>query len=76
MLPLFGVNRNIGKEWRALPERYQGLGFTNFKVHALAKKDNSLQHKSDGNDSTSKMATNTYKAFMVEVGMYSNIFSR
>ena len=37
MLPLLGVNRNIGKEWRTLPERYPGIGLLNFKVHALSK---------------------------------------
>ena len=37
-IPLLGLNRNIGKEWRTLPERYQGLGLPDFKVHALSKK--------------------------------------
>ena len=59
-----------------LVERYQGLGLPNFEVHALSKKIHFLQRKWDGNDSTSKMAGTTYKAFMVEVGMYGNIFSR
>ena len=70
------MNGNIGKEWRTLPERYQGLGLPNFEVHALSKNIHFLQHKRNGNDSTSKMAETTYEAFMVEVRMYGNIFSR
>ena len=76
MLTLLGINRNIGKEWRTLPERYQGLGLPDFEVHALSKMIHFLQHRWDGNKSTSKMTVATYKAFMVEVGMYGNIFSR
>ena len=76
MLPLVGVNRNIGKEWRRLPERYQGLGLPNFEVHALSKRTHFLQHKWDSNNSTSKMDAATYKAFMVEVGMHGSILSR
>ena len=38
ILPLLGVSRNIGKEWKTLPERYQGLGLPDFEVHALSKK--------------------------------------
>ena len=30
ILPLLGVNRNMGKEWRTLPERYQGLDLLDF----------------------------------------------
>ena len=37
MLPLLGVNRNIGKEWRMLPERYQGLGLPDFEVHSFPR---------------------------------------
>ena len=70
------MNRNIGKKWRTLPERYQGLGLPNFKVHALSKRIQFLHHKWDGNNSISKMAATTYKVFMVELGIYGNIFSR
>ena len=62
--------------WRHFPERYQGFGLPNFEVYALSKRIHFLQRKWDGNDSTSKMAGTTYKAFMVEVGMYGNILSR
>ena len=74
--PLLGVTGNTGKEWRTLPERYQGLGLPDFKVHALSKKVHFLQQKWDGNASTSKMDETTYEAFVVDVGIYDNTFSR
>ena len=55
MLPPLGVNSNIGKEWKTLPERYQGLGLPNFEVHAFSKDVHFLQRKWGGKDSTSKM---------------------
>ena len=70
------MNGNIGKEWRILPERYQVLGLPNFEVRDLSKKIHFLQRKWDGNNSTSKMDETTFQAFMIEVGMYGNIFSR
>lgn len=76
MLPLLGVNRNIDKEWRTLPERYQDLGLPDFEANAFSKKMHFLQRKWDGQDSTSKMTIATYKAFMVELGTYGNILSR
>ena len=76
ILPLMGMNRSIDKEWRTLPERYQELDLQDSKVHALSRKTLCLQKKWDGNYSTSKITGATYEAFMVEVGMYGNIFSR
>ena len=45
ILPLLGVNRNIGKEWRALPKRYQGLGLPNFELYTFSKKIHFLQQQ-------------------------------
>ena len=45
MIPLFGVNRNISKEWRTLPESYQGLGLPDFEVQSFLKKFHFLQRK-------------------------------
>ena len=36
--PLLGVNWNIGKEWRTLPERYQCSVLLDFEVHTFFKK--------------------------------------
>ena len=76
MLPLLGVNRNIYKELRTLPERYQGLGLPDFEVQSFSKKFHFLQRKWGGKDATSEMTGTTYEEFMVEVGIYGNIFSR
>jgi hypothetical protein len=59
-----------------LPERYQGLGVSQTSRCMLSPKNHFLQRKWDGNDSTSKVAGTIYEAFIVEVGMYGNIFSR
>ena len=59
MLPLLDVNRNISKEWRTLPERYQGLGLPDFEVHSFSKKFHFLQRKWGGGDATSEMAETT-----------------
>jgi hypothetical protein len=37
-LPHLGVNQNIKREWRTLPERYQGLALPNFLLVALSEK--------------------------------------
>jgi hypothetical protein len=34
-LPYLGGNCNVKKEWRTLPERYQGLALPNFPLIAL-----------------------------------------
>ena len=37
-LPFLGVNSKIKREWRTLPEQYQGLGMPNFPLLALSEK--------------------------------------
>jgi hypothetical protein len=37
-LPFLGVNGNIKREWRTLPEQYQGLGMPNIPLAALVEK--------------------------------------
>ena len=76
ILPLLGLNFNIGTEFRTLFERYQGLGLPVFEGHALTKQVHFLQQKWDENDSSSKITGAMYETFMVEVGMYGNMFSR
>ena len=43
MLPPLGVNKNIGKGWRTLPSKYQGLGLPNYTLGVLISKLNLLQ---------------------------------
>jgi hypothetical protein len=74
-LPHLRVNWNIKKEWRTLPERYQGLALPNFLRIALSEKVSFIlenwgfhgQAQSDG-------LALAYDNFLVEVGLYNNPF--
>jgi hypothetical protein len=37
-LPFLGVNHKIRREWRTLPETYQGLGMPNMPLISLSEK--------------------------------------
>jgi ribonuclease HI len=72
-LPSLGVNRNIKREWRTLPEQYQGLGMPNFPLVALADKLSFLL----GNWGFYGLAHSdalamAYENFLVEVGLYGS----
>ncbi len=70
-LPSLGVNRKIKKEWRTLPEMYQGLAPLNFPLLALSKKVLFLLGNwgffGQAHSYTLAMA---YENFLVEVGLY------
>ena len=70
-LPLLGVNCKIRKEWRTLPERYQGLGLPNFPLVALANKLAFLigNWGFQGQAQSDALAL-AYENFLVEVGLY------
>jgi hypothetical protein len=74
-LPLLGVNRKIKKEWRMLPEMYQGLAFSNFPLIALAEKISFILGNwgFQGLAHSDAMAM-AYKNFIIEVGLYDNPF--
>ena len=74
-LPLFNVNRNIKKEWRMLPPRFQGLGLPNWNVKALGAKMHFLQCTWGLNGAASNMMRHNYETFLLEVGVYGNVFS-
>ena len=74
-LPLLGVNRNIGTEWRTLPECYHGLGLPNFVSAALAVKIHFLQCTWELGDPAGELGAIAYEAFIMEIGMYGNVFS-
>ena len=71
-LPLLGVNCKIRKEWRTLPERYQGLGLPNFPLVALANKLAFLigNWGFQGQAQSDALAL-AYENFLVEVGLYN-----
>ena len=75
ILPFLGVNRNITKFWRTLPERFQGLGLPNFAVVAFACKVHFLQCNWGFKDAASVLMSFAFESHIVEVGMYGNPFS-
>ena len=74
-LPLLGVNRCITKEWRCLPEMFQGLGLPNFVIRALADKIHFMQCHWGFEGVTSAMLLFAFEAFLMEIGLYGNIFT-
>jgi len=58
-----------------LPERFQGLGLPDFVVLALATKIFFLQSHWGFKGATAEIVMSTFETFMLEVGMYGNIFS-
>ena len=72
---LLGVRRNITLLWRTLPERFQGLGMPNFIVVAFASKVFFLQCHWGFSGATADSLHWNYEAFIMEVGLYGNVFS-
>jgi hypothetical protein len=75
ILPLLGVNRHIGFDWRMLSERFGGLGLPNFVVLAFACKIYFLQSNWGFENAVSQMMLHCYESFIVEIGLYDNVFS-
>ena len=73
-LPLLGIQRSIKKEHRMLPEYFQGLGLPNFVVPAFACKAFFLQSHWGFEGATTRMLMSTFESFILEVGLYGNIF--
>jgi len=75
VLPLLGINRCITLAWRLLSERFQGLGLPNFIVDCFAAKIYFMQTTWGFDCASGKLMIHAYEAFMIEVGLYGNIFS-
>ncbi len=74
-LLLLGVNRKIKKEWRTLPEMYQGLALPNFPLIALAEKISFiLANWGFQGVAHSDVMAMMYENFIIEVGLYDNPF--
>ena len=71
-LPSLNVNCHIELPWRLIPERYQGLGLTNFALVSLASKLAFLQRTWGFADVVSRSLVMGYESFMIEVGLYGN----
>jgi hypothetical protein len=72
-LPFLGVNDNIEKEWRILPEQYQGLGMQNILLATLAEKLSFLVsnwgfHGQAHSDSLAM----AYDNFLMQFGLYGS----
>ena len=70
-LPYLGVNRNIKREWRTLPETYHGLGMPNMPLLSLSEKISLLL----GNwgflgQAHSDALSMAYENFLIKVGLY------
>jgi hypothetical protein len=76
LLPSLCVIRNIMKEYRMLPLRYQGLALSNPNIDVLSKKIHLLQSHWDTGSMLGWMLHQAYQVFQVEVGLGGNIFSR
>ena len=59
-----------------LPKQFQGLGLPDFVVLALASKIFFLQCHWGFEGATAEMVMSTFETFMLEVGVYGNIFSQ
>ncbi len=63
LLPLLRVNRNITKEYRMLPLRYQGLALLNPNIKSLSRKIHLLQVNWDTGSTIGKMLHQAYQVF-------------
>ena len=75
ILPHLGVNRNITKPWRTLPERFQGLGLPNFVVVAFAAKVHFIQCNWGFKEAASELMRYAFECHLIEVGLYGNPFA-
>ncbi len=75
-LPILGVNRCIATEWRLLLEHHQGLDLPNFTTDCLAAKLQYIQCKWGFDSVAGILMLHAYKAYLVEVDIYGNVFTR
>ncbi len=72
-LPFLGVNCKIKKEWRTLPDMYQGLALPNLPLVALADKISFLLGNWDFyGQAHSNSLVMAYDNFLIEVGLYGS----
>ena len=76
LLPALGVNRNIAREWRTLPKRYQGLGLPQMSLEKLALSLQYLQRHWGRSTPTGKMLRSVFELVQIEVGLSGNFLKR
>ena len=75
-LPLLGIRRSSKNEYRTLPERFQGLGLSDFVVLAFAYKIFFLQCHWGFEGTVARMVMLTFETFMLEVRLLGDIFKK
>jgi hypothetical protein len=72
-LPLLGVNCKIKREWRTLPQKYQGLVMPNVSLAALAEKVSFLLGNwGFAGQAQSNALAMAFDNFLIEVGLYGS----
>ena len=75
-LPLFGIERNITKEWRDLPIQFQGLGLPNFAIEKLADSIHFIHRHWDMNNSIGRALRIVFELVQIETGLEGNFVTR
>ena len=70
------VNCCITREWRTLPERYQGLGLPEWGGDCLAAKIFLIQRLWGFESASATLVSHAYEAFQMEVGLFGNILAQ
>ena len=71
-----GVNRNIAKGWRMLPEEFFGLGMPNMSLRKLGDTLQFLQRRWDGKDAVGKALRSVFELVQIETGLSGNFLVR
>jgi hypothetical protein len=76
LLPSLGVNRNISKEWRTLPQCYQGLGLPVMSIEKLAASIQYLLRHWDNPSTYGHALRCSFELLQVETGLKGNFLTR
>ena len=75
-LPFLGFNRNITKEYRTIPRDFQGIGLRHWSIEKLSKDLSVLIRHWQSSTTLGKALQFLFEAFLMEVGLDGNVFSR
>ena len=76
LLPQLGINSNITRDYRMLPQQYQGLGLPNPNIEILSAKLQLIREHWDTATTMGNMLMQAYQAFQMEVSLGGNIFHK
>ena len=75
-LPLLGVNRSIGQEWRTLPVEFQGLGLPDLTLEKTADSLHLLQYHWGHNTELGQALHLSFELTQIETGLQGNFLLR